>query len=72
MNHSQQWFICFSLVVMVFIGLSCGALDGGGTEVFLVKDADTAFHCQWNEAPVTDRIILSSMREGTCLSATHS
>ena len=72
MNHSQQWFICFSLIVMVFIGLSCGVLDGGGPEVHPVKDTETAFHCQWNEVPVTDRIILSSMRKGTCLSATHS
>ena len=72
MSHSKQWLIRLVLVAMTFIGSSCGALDGGDPEVYLVRDSEDTFHFQWNEAPVTDRIILSSMRKGTCLSATHS
>ena len=58
MNHSQRWFICFALVVMVCIGLSCGFL-GAGPEVYLVKDSEDSFHFRWNEPPITDRIILT-------------
>ena len=58
MNHSQQWFIRCALVAMVFIGFNCGALDGGGPEVYLVKDTEDTFHFQWNEPLLEDRIIL--------------
>ena len=58
MNHSQRWFICFALVVMVCIGLSCGFL-GAGPEVFLVKDSENSFHFQWSELLLEDRIILT-------------
>ena len=58
MNHSKRWLIRLALVAMVFIGFSCGALDGGGPEVYLIRDSEDTFHFQWNEPLVADRIIL--------------
>ena len=58
MNRSKQWFIHLVLVAMVFIGFSCGGLDGGDPEVFLVRDDEYTFHFQWDEPLVEDRIIL--------------
>ena len=57
MNYSKQWFIHLALVVMAFLGLSCGALDGD-PEVYLVKDSDNSYHLQWTEPLEEQRIVL--------------
>ena len=57
MKHSKRGFICLALVAIMFIGFSCGALDGD-PEIYLVRDSENTFHFQWNEPLVADRIIL--------------
>ena len=57
MKHSKWRFIYLVLVAIVFIGFSCGALDGD-PEIYLIRDSEDTFHFQWNEPLVADRIIL--------------
>ena len=52
------------VIVCTVIGLGCGVIGDGDSEIYFVEDSPNSFHLQWDEPLVEQRIVLVRIAAG--------